>query len=176
MRSFYVLLLLICVLPPASVWADFYQYRDQNGFLHFTDNIANIPEDKRSKIDRYTTSEDVIVPEEGSQRVGSEALNHKEAQPASSVSGIKEETETIDANEYERLGKIKAILDEEYAELIKQKQDLLEYKETITSLSETEFRDYKEKVTRLNQRIAIFEKRRRAFKKKADAYNARPRK
>jgi len=168
MRLLYVLLLLICVLLPASVWADFYQYRDQNGFLHFTDNIANIPEDQRSNVDCYTTSEDVIVPEESSQKVG------REAQPASSVSGIKEETETTEANEYKRLDKIKAALDAEYAELMKEKQDLLEYKETITSLSETEFRAYKEKVTRLNQRIATFEKRRRTFKKKADAYNARP--
>ena len=66
MRLRYALLFLICMLLPSSVLAEYYQYRDQNGVLRFTDNLADVPEDQRQQIMSYTESETFVMTEEES--------------------------------------------------------------------------------------------------------------
>ena len=44
--------------------AEFYKYRDASGVLRYTDDISQIPEDQRPKIDTYTETDDYLTPEE----------------------------------------------------------------------------------------------------------------
>jgi chromosome segregation ATPase len=86
-----------------------------------------------------------------------------------------EETETgrdDSLAQLKKLNQMKAALDEEFAELMEEKQVLLQYKDSKKNMSIKEAKAYQKKVTLLNQRITDFEERRQAYKKEADAFNA----
>ena len=54
------LAMILCL--PASSSAEFYKYRDANGNLRFTDNLAEVPPDQRPEVDRYKQVEDFRPP------------------------------------------------------------------------------------------------------------------
>jgi len=179
MRLLYALLFLICMWLPTMVSAEYYQYRDQNGVLRFTDNLADVPEDQRQQIERYTESEDLLAPEEESQEESQEDLQvtsvREEAGEDMEGAYQSEETETgrdDNLSQLKKLNQMKAALDEEFAELMEEKQALLQYKDSKKNMSVKEAKAYQKKVTLLNQRITDFEERRQAYKKEADAFNA----
>ena len=188
MRLLYALLFLICMLLPSSVLAEYYQYRDQNGVLRFTDNLADVPEDQRQQIESYTESEEFVMTEEESLEylqdtsVQEETGEDMEGADQSEETGEdmesanqSEEAETgRDDNlaQLKKLNQMKAALDEEFAELMEEKQILLQYKDSKKNMSVKEAKAYQKKVTLLNQRITDFEDRRQAYKKEADAFNA----
>ncbi len=190
MRLLYALLFLICMLLPSSVLAEYYQYRDQNGVLRFTDNLADIPEDQRQQIESYTESETFVMTEEESLEylqdtsVQEETGEDMEGADQSEETGEdmegaeqSEETETGQDDslaQLKKLNQMKVALDEEFAELMEEKQVLLQYKESKKSISVKEAKAFQKKVTLLNQRITDFEERRQAYKKEADAFNAQP--
>ena len=188
MRLLYALLFLICMWLPSSVLAEYYQYRDQNGVLRFTDNLADVPEDQRQPIESYTESEEFVMTEEESLEylqdtsVQEETGEDMESADQGEETGEdmegasqSEEAETgRDDNlaQLKKLNQIKAALDEEFAELMEEKQVLLQYKDSKKNMSMKEAKAYQKKVTLLNQRITDFEERRQAYKKEADAFNA----
>jgi len=49
-------LFLLCLLTPALA-AEYYRWVDENGVLHITDNLHNVPEKQRGKAKRLTSSE-----------------------------------------------------------------------------------------------------------------------
>ncbi len=188
MRLLYALLFLICMLLPSSVLAEYYQYRDQNGVLRFTDNLADVPEDQRQQIKSYTESEVFVMTEEESLEylqdtsVQEETGEDMEGAYQSEENGEdmddadqSEETETgrdDSLAQLKKLNQMKAALDEEFAELMEEKQVLLQYKDSKKNMSIKEAKAYQKKVTLLNQRITDFEERRQTYKKEADAFNA----
>ena len=188
MRLLYALLFLICMWLPSSVLAEYYQYRDQNGVLRFTDNLADVPEDQRQQIESYTESEEFVKTEEESleylQDTSVQEETGEDMEGADQSEETGEDMEGADQSEeaetgrddnlaqLKKLNQMKAALDEEFAVLMEEKQILLQYKESKKNLSMQEARAYQKKVTLLNQRITDFEERRQAYKKEADAFNA----
>ena len=188
MRLLYALLFLICMLLPSSVLAEYYQYRDQNGVLRFTDNLADVPEDQRQQIESYTESEEFVKTEEESleylQDTSVQEETGEDMEGADQSEETGEDVEGADQSEeaetgrddnlaqLKKLNQIKAALDEEFAELMEEKQVLLQYKDSKKNMSMKEAKAYQKKVTLLNQRITDFEERRQAYKKEADAFNA----
>ena len=64
----FVFLAAICLigLPGATVWtAEYYRWQDDNGVLHITDNLHNVPQKQRGKVARVATPEipRIAVPE-----------------------------------------------------------------------------------------------------------------
>jgi hypothetical protein len=195
MRLLFALLFLICMWLPSSVLAEYYQYRDQNGVLRFTDNLADVPEDQRQQIERYSESGDLFTQEDESEvEAEDEALEEdleedmEDTQEASIQEESGEDMEEEGADQSEEtepvqddnlaqlkiLNQMKAALDEEFAVLMEEKQALLQYKDSKKNMSMKEAREYQKSVTLLNQRITDFEERRQAYKKEADAFNAQP--
>jgi hypothetical protein len=188
MRLLYALLFLICMLLPSSVLAEYYQYRDQNGVLRFTDNLADVPEDQRQQIESYTESEEFVMTEEESLEYLQDTSVQEETGEDMEGAYQSEETgeDMDDADQIEetdtgrddslaqlkKLNQMKAALDEELTGLMEEKQVLLQYKDSKKTISVKEAKAYKKKVTLLNQRITDFEERRQAYKKEADAFNA----
>jgi hypothetical protein len=169
----YALLTLICILLSFPVSAEFYRYTDKNGVVCFTDNLADIPEDQRLDVHRYSEPEDYLTPEERDKKARQEAEDRQVAQEASGASDKRKETEIREAKNRSPAGglnKTKAALDKEYAELVKEKESLA--KEKDTSATSAGDKAYQEKVTRLNERITGYDKRRKAFQEEADAFNA----
>ena len=152
----FVLLIVFWVLFPAATHAGIYRYTDQNGVLCFTDNIANVPESQRKDVLSYTETDDTSKPEEQVQ----DAVKHP-----TEINKFQEERPLP-----EQLIKIKAELDKENAELMKQLEAFSKEREILST--HTTSRDYKEKVKYFNERLADYEKRRRLFQKKLDAYNS----
>jgi hypothetical protein len=188
MRLLFALLFLICMLLPSSALAEYYQYRDQNGVLRFTDNLADVPEDQRQQIKSYTESEAFVMTEEESmeylQDTSAQEETGEDMEGADQSEETGEDMEGADQSEetetgrddnlaqLKKLNQMKAVLDEEFAELMEEKQVLLQYKDSKKNMSIKEARAYQKKVTLLNQRITDFEERRQAYKKEADAFNA----
>ena len=188
MRLLYALLFLICMWLPSSVLAEYYQYRDQNGVLRFTDNLADVPEDQRQQIESYTESEEFVMTEEESLEYLQDTSDQEETGEDMEGADQSEETgeDMESANQSEeaetgrddnlaqlkKLNQMKAALDEEFAVLMEEKQVLLQYKDSKKNMSMKEAKAYQKKVTLLNQRITDFEERRQAYKKEADAFNA----
>lgn len=152
----FVLLIVFWVLFPAATHAEIYRYTDQNGVLRFTDNIANVPESQRKDVLSYTETDDTSKPEEQVQ----DAVKHP-----TEINKFQEERPLP-----EQLIKIKAELDKENAELMKQLEAFSKEREILST--HTTSRDYKEKVKYFNERLSDYEKRRRLFQKKLDAYNS----
>jgi len=168
MWRLFALLIMLYLWLPTSVWAEFYKYKDQNGTLHFTDNIAEVPKDQRPQVERYTEQKDQVAPEKKRRKVRREDSGQQKAQVDKIKKiEIRQEKTKIAA---ENLSRIKAAMDKEYANLMKEKKTLVRVGNTMTDPSNIEV--FNEDVINLNERIAEFEKRRLEFKKKADAFNA----
>jgi clan AA aspartic protease (TIGR02281 family) len=52
-----VFLSALLVIPLSASAADYYRWVDQNGVVHFTDNLHNIPESQRGKAGRIISNE-----------------------------------------------------------------------------------------------------------------------
>lgn len=176
MRILYALLVLICLWLPSSVLAEYYQYRDQNGVLRFTDNLADVPEDQRQQIETYTESEDFVTTDEESpeylQDTTVQEVAGEDMDEGATLSEEATPSQDDKLAQLKKLNQMKAALDEEFAVLMEEKQALLQYKESKKNMSMKEARAYQKKVTQLNQRITDFEERRQEYKKEADVFNA----
>lgn len=152
----FVLFIVFWVLFPAATHAEIYRYTDQNGVPRFTDNIANVPESQRKNVLSYPETDDISNPEEQVE----DAVKHP-----TEINKIQDHP-----SPEQRLIKIKAELDKENAELMKQ-LEAFSRERSILSTHNTS-KDYKEQLESFNKRLADYEKRRRLFQKKLDAYNS----
>jgi hypothetical protein len=168
----YTLLALICLWLPCQASAEFYRYTDKNGVVHFTDDLAQVPEDQRPDVRRYSEPDDLLTPQQRAQKARQKAVRLQEAATASVKKKVKKEAilKTNDRSVVARLNKIKAALDEEHAGLVKEKETLVNEKDTL--MTPANVRAYQSKATRLNERIAAYEERRKAFQEEVDAFNA----
>jgi len=57
-----IILFCICFVFPLSASAEFYRYKDANGVLRFTDNLAEVPDDQKPKV--YEESLNKKAPEQ----------------------------------------------------------------------------------------------------------------
>ncbi|MCJ7618560.1 MAG: DUF4124 domain-containing protein, partial [Desulfobacterales bacterium] len=66
----YDLRVLVCIIFvsfiffPCLCWADYYRYQDKNGVIHFTDDMADIPEDRLNNIKTYQEGGSPALPEQ----------------------------------------------------------------------------------------------------------------
>jgi len=157
MRMACVLLIVFWVLFPISTYAEIYRYTDQNGVLRFTDNIGNVPENQREDILTYSDTDNTSKPKKQVQ----DAVEHR-----TETNKFQQDRPLED-----RLIKIKAELDKEHAKLMKHLESFSKEREILST--QTTSKDYKEKVKYFNERLTDYEKRRRLFQKKLDAYNAK---
>jgi hypothetical protein len=152
-----VFLIVFWVLFPISTNAEIYRYTDQNGVLRFTDNIGNIPEHQRKDAINCSGRDNTSKPEAQVQ----DNLEHR-----TKTNKFQENHALAD-----NLTKVKAELDKEHAKLMEH-LDVFSRERAILS-TQTTSKDYKEKVKYFNERLADYEKRRKLFQKKLDAYNAK---
>jgi hypothetical protein len=112
MKLKYVLIVTVCyILSAASVSAEYYQWIDQDGIKHYTDDVSEIPEDQRSGLNIYKSikTPDKKKPDKKKNLITSESLVIK-----------------------------KEALDIEYSNLVKKKETLREQKK---SLGETKYNE-----------------------------------
>jgi hypothetical protein len=168
MRIIYALLIVFLAMFPASTFAQLYRYTDQNGVRHFTDNLADVPENQQLKVQSYSEGVKNSKSDDRTQK----AVKHHKRQ-GSPAAKDKRNQITIDEDHDltlpERLRRVKAELDKEHSEIMKQRQGLSKGREMLTT--QTESKGYKEKEVQFNKHIVDFDKRQKLYQEKVEAYN-----
>jgi hypothetical protein len=143
---------------------EFYKYRDANGVLRFTDNLAEVPPDQRPNVSRYQQVEDFQAP---TDRLSAEPTPETEQEESG---GSQEESDAAQiAARYRELNQKKAALDKEYTELVAAQQSLAQERQSADTNEEK--KAVNQKVQGLNERIAAFEQKRAAFEQEVQAFN-----
>lgn len=169
MKAGFLVLLTagMLTLAPLVAYAEFYRYKDAQGVMRYTDNLAEVPEDQRPQV---TTYQEVRTPPPAPPPAG-----ERQAEGSTPADDAPIETFAVDPATLERLDATKKALDQEYAELMDSKQKLLKEKEEklkgLAARDVTARKDYEDRVKALNDRIQDYEKRREAFVQESSALN-----
>lgn len=163
MRTFVFVFLLLLIIGYTPANADIYKYRDSQGIVRYTYDLAEVPEDQRPQVRTY--EETSTGPDKSPQETG-ETNGDKPNETTDEEVVVDEET-------IEELNQRKKELDEEFAGLMEEKYSLLKNKEnlekTLAGRDSVAVADFDKKVEELNRKIADYQKRREAFQKEAEA-------
>lgn len=154
--------LVLVILNVVPAHAELYKYRDAQGHVCYTDNLAEVPKDQRPHI--QSLEEVPVTP--AARTLEARAVVEDQPQASADPSDGVVNEETIAA-----LNLRKQELDKEFAELMDEKYKLLKEKHQLDGLAGRDVearRAYEDKVTALNERIADYQVRRNAFQKKAE--------
>ncbi len=162
-KTVLVAVLLLLVAVPAA--GEYYQYRDAQGNLRFTDDPANLPEDQRPDLQTFESAQPI-----------------PQAQPekadVSPVSGRKENLSASPSPWEEKVRQSGQALDTLRAELsrtagsLRERQKALETQAPGKEASAREKVIYAEQVEALNLDIEAYNKQREVFNEKVNAFNA----
>lgn len=143
--------------------AEIYKYRDAEGIMRYTYDLADVPEDQRPKVQTYeetpTETQALPAPEEGVAPAETQKLDGEEDAPV------------VDEKKIEELNQKKKELDTEFSALMEEKYKLLKEKERLDALpgSDTEgAAKYDKQAKDLNRKITDYQKRQEAFQKEAE--------
>lgn len=144
MKLKYALIVTVFyILSVASVSAEYYQWIDQDGIKHFTDDVSEIPEDQRPRLNIYRS---IKTPEKN--------------KPDKNKPDKKKNLITP-----ESLAKKKDALDIEYDNVVKKKETLGEQKEILGEIK------YNKLATELNIAIQEYQKKTDEYEILVKKYN-----
>jgi len=159
---------LVCMGIAPAGFAEFYKYVDEEGKVQFTDNIANIPDDQREKIEAYkeAKSSPRVAPQvEKEERT---ADTSEAAETGAGGSPVTED-ESVDA-QADLLEKRGEALQQEYEALMKEREALDQAAKV--RLTPARKRKLVEEISDFNLRIKAYEKKRQEYNEAVEAYNA----
>lgn len=104
----------VCLAFPAA--AEIYQYEDDNGYVHYTNDIASVPTEKLSEIIRYNElrGDDLLTAPASAQQV----------RRSTGTTAVKKTTRSQKFSQKKRLRTLKKSLENEYERLLKDKTAL----------------------------------------------------
>jgi len=172
--------------------AEFYQYKDDNGVVHYTDNYSTIPAPYRSQVESHAetppdaTREAATAKPQASEKEKSappawnqDSEEEKETQDnvvpepteASAEGGQKESKTEWLKEQRAGLLKRKEQLDRQHENLIKERQELQSKRDKMEEPAEIEA--YNQKVQELNEKITQYQEKQSALKSEIESYNKR---
>jgi hypothetical protein len=153
----FLVTFIMTAMAPLSVRAEYYRYTDQSGVVRYTDNLLDVPEAQRSRVEKYIGKNDQ-----------SEDAIPVDAPSDDDVEKKSEQMNPVDSKqlEFEYLSQEKAEIDKEYDMIIKEKNDL------TLNKAKMDIEVYNKKALQFNERIAAYEERRKAFEEAANAFNS----
>lgn len=155
----------ILISFPMVATAEFYEYKDEHGVLHFTDNLADVPEGLRPSTIEHPSIQS------SEEKPNPADADHSINELLDTIRKTAEKVSPEDIQSHKRkLDTIKAELDEERKLLEQQRENLQALKKK--ALSKTEIHDYNEKVKILEKKISAFNLKAQAYDKQIDALNA----
>jgi len=161
-------LCLAVLLFANPVLGEFFKYRDSNGVLRFTDNLAEVPPDQRPKAKSYKEADDYLTPAQKRERT-------EKARREKDLADKKAKEGTFEARQETRmnLNKMRTELDTEYGELMREKKAL--EKEKAQADTPEKQSAYKKRVNALNKRIIAYEDRRNKYEEDIKSFNTKAR-
>ena len=153
---FRMLLIALFMLTTAvSASAEIYKYRDANGVLRFTNNLQEVPQDQREKVQSYHEIETKADPTEGSPQ-------QQAAEPQADDALEQEE---------ESLREEKELLDAEFAKLEGERKMLVELSQK--DRSDEEDAEFRRHIESFNARTKAYDEKLKVFEDKVSKYNAK---
>jgi hypothetical protein len=136
-KSFFCLHLFVgfMFLFPSFAMAEFYQYKDTEGNIVFTDDLSRVPVSQRTKMIKF----DSVAP----------SANLSDSELDNNASGGKEKKQETDSVSAQRKR-----LENEYNRLQEARRLLMDEKDRVKTVEEQ--KAYNEKVNLLNQQIDEF--------------------
>lgn len=162
--TFFLILLVFLVTGTYFANAQMYEYRDEDGNMRFTDDLGNVPEDKRKNIKRIREIQRSSLPS-----VWQETPGQTEEKQEGAADQKETESDLIEMGE--KLRREQAELQEEYDGIEAARTRL---GETFPGedASEEEFEAYRDKVNEINDRIQLYQERQKDHEERIKAYNA----
>jgi hypothetical protein len=146
-----ITMLLVLMILPAFVSAEIYKYRDQNGVLRFTDNLAEVPVTQRENIEQY---QEIKTTADTAEQTPANVSEKEAVQDARAV-----EKELTDEKE---------ALDNEYSQLMEMRNGIEAAPQPSTP---EEIAVHKKKIQDYNIQLNIYEVKVKAFREKLEAYH-----
>jgi len=180
------LMACLCFSLPAK--AEFYQYTDDKGVVHYTDDYSTIPEPYQSQIDSHPETPKDTAAEtndsrgkaagiekntRGRQRGAKESLENSASSETEAAAATKQpdpQTARL-RKEREALVKEKEQLTQEYETILQKKEALDASREQLED--EAEIKSYNQKTQALNEKIKQYREKENALKSKIEQYNQR---
>jgi hypothetical protein len=143
---------------------EFYKYRDNNGVLRFTDNLAEVPLNQRPDAQSYKEADDYLTPYQKMERA-------EKARREAEMAAKETKQMSFEAQQDQRmnLNKTRTELDKEYGELMRAKSALKKEKAQASTLEQQ--KAYKKGVNALNKRIIVYEGRRDQYEEAMQDFN-----
>lgn len=166
-RYTFVLSAVLLLAHPSA--ADIYKYRDAQGVVRYTYDLAEVPEDQRPGV--KTFEEETSTPVEAAPTLQQQDVGFEDT--AEKESGEEPPFE-VDQKKIEELNQEKKELEEEFAALMEEKYRLLQEKERLDSLPGGDAEaaaEYDKEAKALNKKIADYQKRQEAYQKEVEAVN-----
>jgi len=168
MKYLKIFVLISFILFSVNASAEFYKYTDEDGNVRFTDDINQVPEEQRSKIRSYVESQSEEVPEQETTQESPEKSEQQANVPDSSeneaAEGSLEELKS-------RIDAIKEEVEQAYAALLKEKEQLSEDKKKVKTREQVE--SYNKRIESYNILGQDFIKKQKERDALIDNYNAR---
>jgi chromosome segregation ATPase len=169
MKHFKIFIIITFLMFSVSAAAEFYKYVDEDGNVHFTDDINQVPAEQRAKIRSYveSVSEDPAGQEVTRENQSEQAATDQQTN-FPDLSG--DESESLE-DAKKRIDELKSEIDQEYEALLKEKEQLAKNKEKAKTRKQ--IIEFNKKVDSLNKRVVVYEKKGKDYKEQVDAYNQR---
>jgi chromosome segregation ATPase len=169
MKYLKIFIIITFLMFSVSASAEFYKYVDDEGNVHFTDDINQVPEAQRAKIRSYIESE---TPEPDEQEVAQENKPEQtsEDQQTDFSELSDDESESLE-DAKKRIDELKSEIDEEYKALMEEREQLA--KDKKQAKTKGQIIEFNKRVESLNERVAAYEKKGKDYKAQVDAYNQR---
>lgn len=155
--------ILAFFLFAASAGAELYEYTDQSGVTHYTNDASTIPEKYRPQT--RSTSETPAKPAKNKPEntVGQHKDQAEKKGPAPKISGkaLKDQRD--------QMVQKKEALNQRFEKLLEEKEKLAAQREKLSK--DSEIKAYNQKVQALNQKIKAYQQKEQALKAEIEAYN-----
>ena len=163
----WVLALVMATVLAAPAAAEFYRYRDKNGTIRFTDNLAEVPPEQRADLKTYRE----VVSSPPTTAFPETDPSGQAPEPAATVSAEADEERRAAEETAARLRQRQEALIQEYEALQKERAALA--KRDGQRVNNAQQARYTEAVEALNAKIRDYQQRREAYEQEVQAHNAR---
>jgi hypothetical protein len=153
--------------------AEIYRYVDEQGKVHYTDDLGNVPVEQRPKADEYEEPYDQSAPEEVTETKKPQTQGPEEVLKETEEERLPTETPAKEGEEKTREQELRETgtnLTEEYQALVKEREKL--DKLATRKLTQSDREELIKRIRDYNLRTEDYEKRRAAFNKEVEEYNA----
>lgn len=166
MKRDFAVAVFVIMLFPMMAYAGYYQYKGADGTVHYTDNIANVPQDQLPNVKHYKDAEPSPPPDMETQPAAPADVTQNPASKTPSSNATASELKA----RAEELEQERADLNKTFEQLMADRKNLGPRPGRGAPLGEVQA--YDKKADSLRQRMAEYTARRNAYQKKVDAFNA----